>query len=360
MATRKQNPMPGLFKVRAKGRTYYYAWRNGPRIEAEFGSKAFLEEFLSHRSPDANLDKSRFGAWVTLYKASDHRRGGRPYKKLSGATKKNWGPMLDKIKAHFGKLPARLFDRPAIKKDIRHFLDRWSDTPRMCDMAKQVLSRVCSFMVAEGALSINPCEGIENAYDSDRSEIIWTADDLDALAKVASPEVMVAARLAAFTGLRQGDLLRLTWSKVGELAITLRTGKSRGRRSALIPMYKGLRDVLATIPKRALTVLTNTNGEPWKTGFGSSWQDALKRAGLDEKDLHFHDLRGTAATNFYRAGFTSQEIADILGWDKEHVERLIDIYVKRDELLLDRIRRLEQFEAEIRKTDSKTGNADSA
>lgn len=356
MATRKKDPMPGLHKVRSKGRTYYYAYRGGPAIEAEYGTPGFLEEYLDARNP--NIDKSKFGGWVALYKASDERRGGRPYKKLSDATKKNWGPKLDEIKLHFGKLPVRLFDRPAIKKDIRHFLDRWSETPRMQDVAKQVLSRVCSFIVAEGVLKTNPCEGIENAYESDRSEIIWTAEDMAALCKVASPEIQMAARLAAFTGLRQGDLLKLTWSKIDALAITLKTSKGRGKRSAIIPLYKGLRDALATIPKRALTVLTNTSGEPWKSGFGSSWGVAVERAGLAEKDLHFHDLRGTAATNFYRAGFTLQEIADILGWDREHVERLIDIYVKRDELLLDRIRRMERLENEIGKTDCKTGSTE--
>jgi integrase len=38
------------------------------------------------------------------------------------------------------------------------------------------------------------------------------------------------------------------------------------------------------------------------------------RAGMHDRDLHFHDLRGTAATNFYRAGFTVREIAQTLGW----------------------------------------------
>jgi integrase len=350
MATRK-NPMKGLFKVKAKGRTYYYAFRGGPRIEAQYGSPEFLEEYLAARSPDAHLDRSRFGAWVGLYKAS------ADYRKLADATKRNWAPKLDAIKAHFGKLPIRVFDRPAIRKDIRHWRDKWRAHPRMADIAKQVLSRVCSFAMAEGALSSNPCEGIPNLYDVDRSEIIWTLEDLDALCKVASPEIQWAARLAALTGLRQGDLLRLTWSQVGDLAIQLKTSKSRGRRSALVPITQAIRDQLAAIPRRAMTVLTNTNGESWKTGFGASWQAAIKRADLGGRDLHFHDLRGTAATNYYRAGLTSQEIADIMGWGKEHVEKLIDIYVKRDELLLDRIHRLERFATENRKTDSKTGGA---
>ena len=244
-----------------------------------------------------------------------------------------------------------------IRKDIKHWRDKWSAHPRMADVAKQVLWRVCSFAMAEGALSANPCEGIPNLYQTDRSGIIWTANDLNALCNVASPEIQWAARLAALTGLRQGDLLRLTWSQVGDLAIDLKTRKSRGRRSALVRITQGIRDLLSTIPKRALTVLTTTNGEPWATGFGASWQAAVKRAGLSDKGLHFHDLRGTAATNYYRAGLTSREIADIMGWSQEQVESMIDRYVKRDELLIDRIRRLERLETENSKTPSKTGGS---
>jgi len=82
----------------------------------------------------------------------------------------------------------------------------------------------------------------------------------------------------------------------------------------------------------------------------------MHRAGLAERDLHFHDLRGTAATNFFRAGLLIREIAEIMGWAEDKVERLIDRYVKRDEILRDRIRRLEQFENENCKTDCKTGS----
>jgi len=355
MATRKKRPFPGLFTITAKGKAYHYAWRNGPRIFAEYGTPDFAREFAEARSPESNLDRGKFGAWVALYKASPSKRGrGRAYRELADATRRNWDPLLDEVQRYFGALPVRLFDRPSIKKDIRHWRDKWAGTPRMADLAKQVLSRVCSFMVSEGVLSSNPCEGIESLYENDRSEIIWSDADLDALCAAASPEVALAARLASLTGLRQGDLLRLSWSRVNDLAIELKTGKSRGRRSAVIPMYGELRALLASIPKRASTVLTNTYGRPWKSGFGASWQAALDRAGLGERDLHFHDLRGTAATKFYRAGFTSREIADILGWSQENVERLLDMYVRRDDLLRDRIARLERFEDENRKIGSKT------
>ncbi|HKU63818.1 MAG TPA: site-specific integrase [Rhizomicrobium sp.] len=346
---RTKNPLRGLFKVKAKGKYYYYAWRGGPRIEAEFGTTEFLQEFIDARAP-AHYDKSKMGAWVGLYRASD------AYQTLSDNTKRNWAPLLDNIKAHFGNWPVRLFNRADIRQDIRRWLNRWRGKDRMADLAKQVLSRLCSFIAADGFLTTNPCLEIPSRYRNNRADKIWTEDDLDALKATASPEIYNAAMLAAFTGLRQGDLLRLTWGRIGDLAIDLKTSKSRGRRSALIPLYKGLRDVLKAIPKDATTVLTTTHKRPWRSGFRSSWEKAVTRAGLGDRELHFHDLRGTAATKFYAAGLAPREIADILGWSPERVEELLDRYVLRDELLRARILKIERHENENSKTASKTGD----
>jgi integrase len=57
-------------------------------------------------------------------------------------------------------------------------------------------------------------------------------------------------------------------------------------------------------------ILRNTFGEKWTTdGFKTSWGKAFGRAGLDEEDLHFHDLRGTAVTRLALVGCTVPEIA---------------------------------------------------
>ena len=206
-------------------------------------------------------------------------------------------------------------------------------------MGLQVLSRLMSFAVAEGLIGLNHCTGIPHFYRSDRADLIWTEDDFARLERHASLEVIQAARLAALTALRKSDLLRLSWSHIGPLAIEIPTGKSGRRKTTLIPLYGELRDHVATIPKRSTAVLTNTKGQAWRGGFGASWNDAVKAAGID---LHFHDLGGTAATRFYLAGFSIREIAELMTWSEDRVERLIDRYVKRDEILRDRIRRLDQ------------------
>jgi len=321
----------GIAKVTTKGRTYYYAWRGGPRLRGEPGSAEFLlsyqEAHENHRAPDA----SRFRSLVVLYKASSE------YKKLADSTRHNWGPWLDRISNYFGDLRIAQFDRPEkIRPIIRRWRNQWTDKPRTADYGMQVLSRILSHAVDPlGKLAANPCEGIKQLYGGDRSEIIWTGADISQLkagrtSKPCPIEVCHAVDLGAHTGLRKSDLLRVSWSHVGEDAITLSTGKSRGRREAIIPLYDELRNVLARIPKRATTILTNQRGRPWTAnGFGTAFNRAKIGAGMHERDLHFHDLRGTAATKFYIAGLSIRVIAEVLAWSEDQVERIIRRYVAK-------------------------------
>jgi integrase len=222
------------------------------------------------------------------------------------------------------------FDRPTkIRKIIRRWRGRWAEKPRTADYGMQVLSRVLSYGVDPlGKLASNPCEGIKQLYSVDRSEIIWTDGDIAAIKKVSAPELAHTIDLAAACRLRESDLIRLSWSHIGEDAIVFPTGKSRGRKEAIVPLYDELRAILARIPKRATTVLVSSRRRPWTlNGLVTAVTRAKKRAGTG--DLHFHDLRGTAATRFYTAGLTIREIAEVMAWEEEHVERIIRRYVGR-------------------------------
>jgi integrase len=314
--------LKGIAKVKAKGRTYYYAWRGGPRLRGEPGSPEFVASYSEAvdglRTPDA----SRFSALIALYKGSDD------YKKLANSTKRNWSRWLDRIGEHFGGLRTAQFDRPdKIRPAIRRWRSRWADKPRTADYGLQVLSRVLSYGVDPlGKIAANPCEG-----------------DIAQLKKTCSADISGAVDLAAHTGLRLGDLLRLSWSHVGEDAITITTGKSKHRRAALIPLYDDLRDVLGRIPKRSTTILTSVRKRPWTAnGFGTAFNRAKIAAGMHDRDLHFHDLRGTAVTKFYVAGISVRVIAEIMAWEEESVEKIIKRYVDKSAATKALIRQLNE------------------
>jgi integrase len=317
----------GLHKVVSKGRVYWYAWRErgAPRLQGKYGTPEFWasydEAIRARRIPEPG----RFRSLVTLYRESGD------YQKLADSTKRNWSRWLDEIADYFGPLSIAQFDRPEkIRPVIRQWRNRWTDKPRTADFALQVLSRVLSHAVDPlGKIAGNPCEGIKTIYSSDRAGIIWTAADIARIKEVGSPEVGYAIDLAATTGLRRGDLLRASWSHVHGNEIVIPTSKSGRRIEARIPLYSELRDLLARIPKRSTTILTNSKGRPWTgDGFGTMITKAKAKAGIAE-ELHFHDLRGTAATRFYVAGLDKRVIAEILGWTEGSVENIIRKYVDR-------------------------------
>ena len=192
------------------------------------------------------------------YKRSDQ------YKALAPVTQYKRGPWLDRIAEHFGDLRVAQFERAAkIRPIIIRWRANWADRPRTADQAIEVLSCVLAHAVDYGNLSGNPCHGIKPLYNVDRSDLVWTDGDIAALKRTCAPEIAHAVDLAAHTGLRLRDLIRLSWSHVGDDAIMIATSKSRFRRSALIPLYDALRNVLAGIPKRSTVILTNSLGRPW-------------------------------------------------------------------------------------------------
>jgi integrase len=277
-----------------------------------------------------------FSAHLFAYKADQ-------FKGLADSTKRNWSPWLDRISQYFGELRIVQFDRPEkIRPIIRRWRNRWADTPRAADYGVQVLSRVLSYAVDPlGKITSNPCEGIKQLYSANRSEIIWTDSDIADLKKFSVVEIADAVDLAACTGLRLSDLIRLSWTHIKEDRIEITTGKSKHRRMAIIPLYDELRDLLARIPRRATTVLTNSKRHPWRTnGFGTAFNRAKIAASMNDRDLHFHDLRGTAATRFYVAGLSERAIAEIMGWEEEHVAKIIRRYVDRTAATKELIRQI--------------------
>lgn len=333
--------LKGVFKTTAKGRAYYYAWKGGPRLKGLPGSPEFINSYHEAHAEKKAPDPDRFRSVITAY-----RKDRLP--KLSETTRKNWTPWLDRIQAHYGDLRTAQFDRTEVmRREIRAWRAKYADKPRTADYGMQVLSAVLAYAVDPlNKISRNPCEGIKQLYSADRSEIIWTDADMERLKAACSPEIGWAVDLAAHTGLRQGDLLGLSWNHITDNAIIIRTSKSRGKREAIIPLYDALQDVLDRIPRRCPTILTSSDGTPWsKGGFTSSFNKAKKAAKMhsqDGIDLHFNDLRGTAATKLYVANFEIRVIAETLAWDEDSVKSIIKRYVGRNAATLAFIQKMNE------------------
>ncbi|MFZ5719244.1 MAG: tyrosine-type recombinase/integrase [Pseudomonadota bacterium] len=365
--------LKGLNRVRTKDRegrpvVYWYAWKGGPRLPGQPGSPEFLE---AYQAAHAGRKAAHFAAGPqdTLAGLVARYRAAPEFTRLSDATRAEWARWLDRIaqaagERDIGDLPLALLDDRRVRADLLDWRDQWADRPRSADYAIQVLSRVLAFGVDRGLLAVNAAAGVAQLYEGGRADRIWTAGEIARFCAAApSPEVAFIVRLACLTGLRRADLTRLAWSHVGELAIVLPTGKSRGRRTATVPLLPETHELLAEIrdqqaarlaeltaqakkkrrppPPAPTTVLTNTRGRPW-TPDGLEAQvidtkSATKkngRPGAAIEDRSLHDARGTFVTRLRHAGLTAPEIADTVGWTEERVERLLKTYVDQDAIVL--------------------------
>lgn len=315
----------GLHKVRSKGRTYYYAWRGGPRIIAEFGSPEFLVEFAdAHKA----RSKRRAPSVETFETWSDKYQDSAGFKQKSKSTQVAYRRYLALAVKEFGDATLDVLQDPKMRGDIMEWRDKMAATPRTADYAWTCVARVLSFMKDRGRISVNVCERGGRLYASDRKDKIWTEADLTALFAVASLEVSLVVAMALWTGQRQGDLLRLPWSAYSGKRIRLRQSKGGVRVS--VPVHDTLADIIALIPKLGPVMLTSSTGLPWTgDGFRASFNKACERAKIT--GLTFHDLRGTAVTRLALSESTESEIAAITGHSTSDVRSILDRhYLSRD------------------------------
>jgi len=229
-------------------KTYWYAWKGGPRIDAEPGTPEFMRLYNEAVASYKKKSAETFSSLIDYFKDCSE------YKDLGEKSKRAYDGYLKLIEAKFGSMPIGALEDKRVRGDFKEFRDSFSDTPRKADYVWTTIARVLSVAKDRGKIAVNVCERGGRLYESDRSEIVWTADDIRAFCGVASVELQAALLLALWTGQRQGDLLRLTWKDYDGTYIRMRQSKGRGRkgrRRVTIPVGPPLKAALDAALKDA-------------------------------------------------------------------------------------------------------------
>jgi integrase len=221
------------YKRLASGKTkkYYYAWKNGQRIDAEPGTPEFIRLYGEACKKKLAADNMR--SLIDYFKDSDEYKGGSIH------SRRAYNQYLNLIDGKFGTMPIAAIEDKRARGEFKMFRGEFAATPRKADYLWTTLARVLSVAKDHGKISVNVCERGGRLYEADRAEIIWQADDIRAFCSVASVELQAALLLALWTGQREGNLLKLTWKSYDGQSIRLRQTKARGGKGRFVTIPVG-------------------------------------------------------------------------------------------------------------------------
>jgi len=306
--------------------TYYYAWKGGPRLTGEPGTPEFIASYHEAVSAKKRAPPGALLALLQAYQASSEFAG------LRERTRSDYVKQIKQIETAFGDMPLNALNARGARAEFMAWRDQLGRrSRRQADYAWTVLARVLSWSKNRGLITENPCERGGRLYRGSRADKIWTADDEAAFYRSAPSHLHLPVLLALWTGQREGDLLRLTWSAYDGETIRLKQSKTGAR--VTVPVGTPLKAALDTAPRLSPVILLTSESKPWTPdGFRSSFAKARAKAGI--VGVTFNDLRGTAVTRLALAGATEAEIATITGHSLRDVRSILDSnYLHRDPAL---------------------------
>ncbi|MGC5198230.1 tyrosine-type recombinase/integrase [Aphanothece microscopica] len=331
MATPKLPPRVHRVRRAVKDgvRFHFYAWRGGPKFWVD--GKAFPSDPAFYQAYAEKTALPKPTAYMATTMVDDFLSSGEMPK--AERTRKDYRLWALRFAKAFKDDPAALFEEPASRIEVDEWRQAWAHSPKQYDYAGAVVTRILNWAKKGRKIREHHCDGFEKVYRPDRAEIVWSSSDQNAVLAIAPTWIQRILITACETGLRPGDLIRLSRAHIQSTPngqrIQIRTNKRKI--TATIPLTPAMTKVVQETPDGQMLILTNASGEPLTEHRVSEglrqWRD---KAGLDEKTLGYslrlYDTRGTAATRLLNAGLTLKEIAQHMGWSLRTASYMIEKY----------------------------------
>jgi integrase len=200
----------------------------------------------------------------------------------------------------------------------------------------RLLRTVLNGAVEDGRIVANPCTIKGAGVERSAERSVASIDQVQALANAIEPRFGALVLLAAFSGLRFGELSALTRRHIDLEAATVKVEvsaaevhKANGGRIVGDPKTERSRRTVALPPQVALVLASHLAqyvgpepdalvfcgplGAPLRRGnFHKVWAKARDAAGIPDS-LHFHDLRHTGNTLAAATGASTAELMARMG-----------------------------------------------
>lgn len=160
----------------------------------------------------------------------------------------------------------------------------------------------------------NPMKRVEMEKENNK-RTRWLSYEAEAKLKKVSPQwVWEICLFAIETGLRQNELLSLTWPMVDLRLKTIVVLETKNGEPRVVPLSNTALEVLRNRPRSLKTDLVfYTSSHTKYTGRNVDRALTIALAKAEIKDFKFHDLRHTCATRLVQAGEDLYKVQKYLG-----------------------------------------------
>jgi integrase len=259
------------------------------------------------------------------------------FQKLARSTQVNYRHTLT-LAEHpdtLGAVPVEEM-RPAL---VQAFLDGFADRPAQQKCAQTALKSLEKWALVRDKLPFPVTLGTE-APGGTGGHVPWTDAHVAIAERHAKPHLARAITLAANTGQRGSDLVRMGPTDLetyeGRPGINVRQVKTG--LVIWIPLTQELATVIGSWERRPGPFILKEDGQPMtRPQLSDQWlrerdsNPAL--VALRDADLSMHGLRATAVVRLRRAGATALQIGDMVGMSEQMVKRYCRFSVQRENAL---------------------------
>jgi integrase len=307
----------GVKVYRSRGKVYAYHRKTGKRIRAPFGTAAFLTEVerLNGAQP-ADPRPGTLGSLIAAYRRSPE------FLELAPRTRSDYQKMFDYLKPLDGDPLIQITSAYVI--DVRDAAFQ-AHKRRFANYVLAVLRLLLKWGAVRDLVETNQAAAVpklrrpRNMAPANRP---WTDAEYESVISAASGGIKIAIALGRFTGIPEGDMVRLPRSAYDGNWISWRRGKTGN--PVDLPAHPDLKAILddrQTAPIEAMTIVAGVKGRPYtESGFRAGFFKlikSLREQGLVGPRLTFQGLRTTAATTLAEAGCSTQTIMSVTGHSTE-------------------------------------------
>lgn len=280
---RRQDREGWMVAISYKGRVHRRSsrrWSRQQALEIERKLLADVHALEAGKNPERGFHEA-----VTRWKAEELPKHRDPPRENSHMLA--LAPFLEE---------RRLIDAPDIAGEIKQ---QWSDlSPATINRRLALLRRLVNLAWKQWGWLDQPIgQRITLLPDRGERHSYLTEKEVRKLA-AEMPRSGGYALLAAYTGIRRGQLLKLTAADVIGDCLNLGTDGKTGQ-PQLIPLHPKIKALAKRLPLCTEHILRD------------EWRAARKKLGLYH--YHFHDLRHTAASWMLHAGGDLMHVRDLLG-----------------------------------------------